>query len=227
MLPGLVGIVGFAGAAAAGGPPTLSYQTAAASGSDLATYSFASTAIGTDTGSSRTVIVGVYATESSARTISAFTVGGVAGTLIHKRDHTAGGQASTIAFYAFTGVTGTTATVAITWSGTMTRCAIAVWAAYNLSSITAVATAGSGSTTAPALNVNVNADGMVLAIGHSNVSSTYAWTGVTERTDTITETVGFSAADASSLAAETPRTVSASISSGGPTIANAISISLR
>lgn len=207
--------------------PTLAYQTAATSGTDTTSYSFTSTAIGTDTGSSRTIIVGVFGTETTTSTISSITVGGVSGTLIHSNTQSAGAQSSRVAFYAFQGVSGTTATVAVTWSTAQTRSGIIVWAAYNLSSITAVATASSTSMTAPALNVNTSADGMVLACGHCNGSSTYAWTGVTERTDTQVETVGWSGGDASSLAAETPRSVSASISNSGSTIANAISISLR
>jgi len=207
--------------------PTLSYQTATADAGDLTTYSFSSTAIGTDTGSTRTVIVAVYGVNITAlRTISTFTVGGVSGVAVHSRTDTTGGQFSTIAFYAFTGVSGTTGTVSITWSGSQLRTAIGVWAAYDLSSTTAVATGGSGSLSAPTLDVNVNADGMVLAAAHANGSSTYAWTGVTERADALTETVGWSVADASALSSASPRSVSASIT-GSASIANAISISLR
>jgi hypothetical protein len=210
---------------ASGALPTLSYQTAAADATDATSYTFSSQAIGTDTGSTRTVLLAIYGLNVTAlRTISSLTVGGVSGTLLHSNS-VSSGSFSSVAFYAFTSVSGTTATVAVTWSGQQLRCQIGLWAAYDLSSLTPVATASSTSASAT-LNVNTSADGMVLAAGYGNASATFTWTGVTERYDAATETVGFSVADASGVTAESPRTVSAS-QAGSPTLSNSIAISLR
>ena len=184
--------------------PSLSYRTHAVDASDLTTYSFAGVDIGT-ADAVRYVIVGVAARNTTAdRTISSATIGGVSASIVVDGSS----SFSQCAILMAAVPTGTTGTIAITFSAAQLRCGIAVWAAYNLQSATAVATLA---TTSATLDVNAVTNGFVVGVTFG-VSQTPVWSGLTQDlADTVIESTNeFSAASASLLAAATPRAISRS-----------------
>jgi hypothetical protein len=85
--------------------------------------------------------------------------------------------------------TGTTANIVVTFSGLVNNCLIAVYALYDLSSNTPVASnaATAAGATTVSLTLSAQKDGIVIGgiTGSANVTTT--WTGVTERYDTAVE----------------------------------------
>lgn len=171
------------------GPVALAYQTQVSNTADLSSYSFASTAIGTAS-TDRIVVVGITVSAASSgatRSVSSVTIGGISATQL---SHVVGATWMTAAIYAAAVPTGTTATIAITMSGTCGRCACAVWAMTG-GSITPFDTATDTNASAdPNASIDVPANGGAVAAAGSATSTTTTWTGLTERVDTALE--GFS-----------------------------------
>ena len=194
--------------------PSLVYRTHATDATDQTTYSFASVDIGA-ADATRYVIVALAARNSTAdRTVSSATIAGVSASIV--ADGSAANTQCAILMAAVP--TGTTGTIAITFSAAQLRCGIAVWAAYNLRSATAIATLATASAT---LNVNAVTNGFVVGIT-SGISQTPVWSGLTEvLVDTSIETTfEMGAASASLVAEATPRAIS--ISGAGTTPFSAI-----
>lgn len=201
--------------------PTLSYRATTASATDLTTYTFSAADIGA-VGGTRMVFVGINgAFPTGPRSVSSCTIDGVTATYLGVRAESA---QSVCEFWAAATGSNATGDVVVVWSAGVGRCVIHVWAAYDLTSMTPNDTATS--TTDPTvLNVDVQANGMILGIAATVDSSTYTWTGLTERYDAITETNAFTSADSSNMAQETNRTVTADPS--GASNRSGISIALR
>jgi hypothetical protein len=81
-----------------------------------------------------------------------------------------------------------------------------VWAVYDLTSLTAVATAQSGDDPS-VLNLNVQSGDIVVGVGFNNTTSSSSWTGATERFDTSIEGANESGADHTATSTESPRTI--------------------
>lgn len=201
---------------------SLSYVTSTFSGSGLQNYSFAGTSIGTAT-SDRTVIVGIFTHNlGTTPSYSSVVIGGVTATVL--ATNPVSNVSGTMAFYAAMVPTGTTATIAVNTTATQLRMSIAVWAAYGLRSYEVYSSRGVGGFVGGTLNVNTVANGIVLAMGAADAGS-FTWTGVTERVDSTANTIAFSAADASGVAAAGPMIVSDAVA-GGTAYGNHFAIAL-
>ncbi len=184
--------------------PSISYRDAPGSASDLSTYTFSGVSIGT-AGANRHVIVGIMSIDSSlgATGISSVTIGGVTAS-IQKTYNDADGTYAALTIAAVP--TGTTADIVFNMTTTQARLRIGLWAAYDLTSLTAVAVAQSGDDPS-VLNLNVQAGDIVVGVGFNNTAASSSWTGATERFDASLEGTNESGADHTATAAESPRTI--------------------
>jgi len=160
----------------------------------------------------RHLIVGVAFVTASGVAPDSVTVAGTPATLVVV-------HAPTGVFTAGQGIwivempTGTSGTIEVSVpSSDIDGGAIVVWAAYNLHSATAVATAAAIASSAPTdISVDTQDGGAVFALTSisSTVSRSVDWTGVTE--DSADETVNNQVWSASAFdtSAETPRSVTA------------------
>lgn len=195
-------------------PPSISYRTSA-SDTTAGSYTFSAQDIGT-AGSNRHVIVGILGTSADGDpvTIGACTIGGVAATVAISQAGNANGHTANLIIAAVP--TGATANIVVVANGPWANCAIGVWAAYDLTSITAVATAGS--TADPTtLNLNTQSGDIVVAVMRATNGTATTWTGVTERFDTTVETMLYTGGEHTATSTETPRTVSGDSDGTGQT----------
>jgi len=196
---------------------SLSYRTAAVDETDTNSYSFASQDFGTADANRHLIIAITGEAVSGSIAISSVTIGGVSATITVQAssdDATKGVAGIAIAAVP----SGATGTVAVTFNANARYAGIAVWAAYNLASATAVDTASSTSGTADptSLNVDTAINDFVIAVGRSDNASSAAWTGVTKRFDlTYGGTDEHTGGDHTATTAETPRTVQYNMSSAG------------
>lgn len=172
---------------------------------DSTSYSFSSTSIGTEpaAGQKRYIVLVVGQLGGSNANLNSLTIGGNAVTIIDN-----GTTSANVKIGMLEVPTGTTATVAATFSATRYACAIAVYFVYTTGSSLDVVGQGSGTSTA---NVNTEAGGVVIA---GSLDSTYTtsvtWTGVSEQYDAALGTAfRFSTAVIATVIAETPRTITA------------------
>lgn len=162
--------------------PTVSFRTTAGDAAiNSTTKTFTAQDIGTAK-STRYVVVGVTGTGVNGFSVSTLTVQGISGT---KAVETVGATRGFASIWIVAVPTGTAGDVVITWSGTVARAVIGVWALYDIMSPTASAT-NSGSTTSSAAsaNVNVPGDGVVIAVAYDNGDNgtpSPSWTGVNQR----------------------------------------------
>lgn len=205
----------FAGLIAAKTPASLTFIGFTEDATDLTTYSFASAAIGVADATRRVVVVVHWGESASTRSLSSATIGGVAAT-IHAQTS---GVTRGVAIISALVPTGTTATIALTFSGAMQRAAIGVYRAINETSASPTATATDTTFTGAVLDVNVNVpvNGWVVAGTTDNgvAGRTHAWVGVTKQYDTTSgEAAGiiYSGGHDTGLAAATPRTVNTTVS---------------
>lgn len=157
----------------------LAFQGHAENGTGASSYNFTSQPIGTAQ-SDRYVIVGI-GWSNLGPSISAVTIGGVSATVVATAANANGSSAMYIALVP----TGTTATVAITFSSTTNLgCGIAVWSATGLVSATPVSSGNSSASPTPSVVLTTVNGGFAIGYAHvaSNVTyspSTIPWTGVT------------------------------------------------
>jgi hypothetical protein len=190
-------------------PPSYVHTTGPAITTDLSEYTFSSVDI-SDAGN-RIVVVGIMSLRSAAGTanLTSVTIAGVSAS-VEVVSASGGRQICAIATASVP--TGTTGDIVVTFDQTMARCVIAVWAAYDLNSATAVDTASS--TADPAsLDVDTQTAGLIFAVAYNNGGGTATWTGITEQFDTTSEAALVTAADATVATGETPRTVECDYSS--------------
>lgn len=192
--------------AAAGGPatPTLSFIACTDQAAALTTFSYAGASIGTAS-ATRTVIVVVVAEDNTADfTTASMTIGGV--TANEQVDSTATARTTSASIYSLGVASGTTATIAVTFSEAVNNGAtICVYAAYDLTSATATATAHADSTNTLTLSSNISADGVgVGGCITGTTGNTFTWTGFTEQAEADNGDWDRSTASIASASASTP-----------------------
>lgn len=160
--------------AVAAGGKVLTYQTNATDPTNATSWTFTAQAIGT-AAADRYVIVGVGISNNASEPTSV-TVGGVSAT---KVVGTAGGAHCAGLWVALvTG--GTTADIVVNASGTTDRCAIGVWSATGLLSVTPNNTATSNAATG-SCTVTTLAGGFAISFCHLGYGTvTWSGTGVTQ-----------------------------------------------
>lgn len=187
------------------------YQGETGDASNLTTYTFNTQPFGTAQ-ADRYICVAYGARQSGGAGFSSGTIGGVSASKVVESNLANWWPAGMMVAAVPTGTTGT---VAITFGGTMTECAIAIWAMYGLSSGTPYDTAHTGNQDPQSLNVDTQADGFVIAYGHAQAETFSSMTGVTQDFyNTAQPEAGKKqwGGHANNVSAATPRTVSFDLS---------------
>jgi len=159
---------------------TISFVSCTTSPDNQTTYTFTDHATGT--AGTRKTIVGVSAEDNASDfSVNSMTVGGVSAAEVV--DSANASSAIQSALYIIDNPSGTTADIVVTFSEAVTSSSVCVFAAYDISSETAVATASQFQTASAniVLSLNVSADGV--AVGQSasqNPSETTTWAGLVE-----------------------------------------------
>lgn len=187
MLPGMAAMWGGSDA-----PPdaTVVYTDRASSAADTSSYNpLATCDIGDAPASGRTrhVILAVWMEEITAGdlVLSSASIGGVAATVLgpHTAANEGTGVNSEYMTFAIAEVpTGTTAAIVLTFSGTVHRAQVAVFAAYDLQSSTPIATGGNRANNT-AISINREAGGITVASCWAFGGTGITFTGVTEDAD--------------------------------------------
>lgn len=178
-------------AAAKTDTPSVSYRSTYSSTANQTTYTFSASDIG-PADNSRLVVVQVHGQPNSGtRTVSTLTIAGAAAT----------GYQNTARLYHNSLWTlpisfGTTATIVVTFSGSVNNCLIAVYALYDLQSFIPIDTqAATTAATTASLTISTINKGVVVAGITGAAAVTTTWTGVTERYDTQVESAVRSGGD--------------------------------
>jgi hypothetical protein len=185
--------------------PSISYQENEIDTTNASEYTFTGKAFGAAAARSL-VIVGL----SSQGTITAVTIGGVTATLA-----VSGGDSQHVHIYYAVVPTVSSGDVVVTFSASTGRCAIHIFAAYNLTSTTPTDTANDtadGSDVSSTIDVSER--GVLVAVAVKENNTTCTWTGVTERYDQQGEGT-HTAGDYTATAAETGRTILADFAVAG------------
>ena len=192
----------FASARVAGSASlTGTFLQEAADSTDLTTYTYAAQNLGAAS-SGRVIVVGVSGRQSTARTITGVTIGGVTATEWGTR----GSSQNPLGIWAATVPSGTTGDVVVTFSSGMLRSRIVMWAVTGGASLS---NASSGTDTA---TVTGAAGGFIVAVANTTGSGSFTWTNATERSDAVNETFTTSSADAT--------TVGSTLITATPTVAS-------
>ena len=163
------------------------------------TYTFSSQSLGTPD-PARYIILG-YVGNSSTRTVTAAssTIGGVTVTKpieVQDGNRTYGMLIANVP-------TGSTGTIAITWSGLQDRMGLLWWAAYQLTSVTPTDTATdvvfTGSDLSGVLDINTGGVGFGFVATTGTNSNTWSWANLDEDIDTNWATASREMSGASSL----------------------------
>jgi hypothetical protein len=213
-----------AGAAAPAPPPPAEVAFIGRTNSDAAqNHTLNGVAIGAEH-PTRRVVFAVHTVNSVAfRTISSFTVDGVAITPAHIAINGSGFTAGHIALFSVLKPTGTTANLQINTNGTNAELTVEVFRAINETVATPHATMSDGSIAGNTVSgtINIPANGWVMAAAtmHGSPAATnLTWTGVTEVSEDVVgvgSVVREGVALQNGLPSETGRAISAV--STGPT----------
>lgn len=194
----------FGPAAMMGGVPraTVSYVGSTANAVGATTFTFTDHATGTP-GNRKTIVAVSGADAATAFFISDVQVGALEADVVIETA-VESGSLMQAGLYIINNPSGTTATIIVTFSEAVSSAAVAVWAAYDLDSITPVDTASQFQTSSAAvvLDLDVPGDGFAIALSNCNANQTTTWVGMTERDDTnISAAHSFSAADTATVGA--------------------------
>ena len=162
--------------------PSVEFITSANSVSDLSTYTFTSTNIGSEE-VNRFIVVGVSAmSASSGRNINSVTVDGISATKIAEGiwSSTLSGTGIT-SLYIVEVPTNTNVDIVATFSGSMSRCFVSVYKVLRINSTTPQSTVTLGeSLSASSYNLSVNGSSRGVIISQVMVNSgtsNFTWTG--------------------------------------------------
>jgi len=170
-------------------------------------YSFTGMTIGTAPagGETRHVVVAIGLMHNSAGSINSVTIAGVSASLVVGIDSGTGTSGAGVALYIAQVPTGTTATVAVSYTGGTSLGA----ATYILRNRTVTTATSSSTAQSPSLNLNIAVGGAAIGVSMVRDGTVSTWTGLTENFDTdIRSDEWFSAASGGTPG--TPATVSLS-----------------
>jgi len=211
MLPGMSGVLA---GIVEDGTFSASYIGNTQDPADLTTYTFSGVDVGS-AHSQRDVFVLVnWAAGVTNRTISSATIGGVAAT-VHRQAGLTDGVSQSIGSGIISAAvpSGTTATIAITFSGLAQLCVIGVVRVVNKTAITdtAIANYTGANPNNPSTNINVGANGALLAcVTSSAQADNIVWTGATEQYENTDGNYRYSGALSSGLSLQAARPISTS-----------------
>lgn len=197
---------------------------------NLTTYTFAGQDIG-DADIGRLVVVALFFTAATSRTVSSVTINGVAATQVVTNSDATGGVFRRSSIYQAVVPTGTIGvSIVVTLSGAALGCGLSSWSIYDLNSTTAVDSdsAFGAAPTVTLPSMNTSDAGVVVANCGFLVSSsaTQSWTGgVTEQSDLEVDNIVMSAADGGTTGATVAP--SSTLSGGGIAYGVAVGASYR
>ncbi len=196
------------------------------SSSGNSSYSFSSLSIGAAAGD-RQIIVSVEARSQNSvpYTVSTVTVGGISATKICGADATNGVTELRPELWLASVPTGTTGTVAVTFSASVLQCGVGVWRMTGAAtSASATATdAGTGGSYVPSKSLAIPAGGVAVGIAASSgAAGSFTWTSLTEDFDEQSgATATHSGASLASAGGSTP-TITATASGSNDVIGMAL-----
>lgn len=165
---------------------TVAFTDSAIDTTTQTTYTFTSRAIGA-AATGRVIVVAGMSINTANTTLSSATIGGVSATVIGNANANTSNWANTSLCYAVV-PTGTTATIALTYSGSNYRMQIAVYALNNLVSATPVASQTVVlNNTAMSLSPTTGVIGVGASSTLFSTNPTYTWTNLTKDLDTAGE----------------------------------------
>lgn len=183
-LPGLCQYVDGGMMIGAGQPRGRRYINSYTDNTSQTTYTFSGVVDFGPEDPSRIIVIAIESDATSSRTLSSSSIAGSAGTTVVQVTSLSAdkGVAALIRRSVPTGTTGQT--VSVTFSGACNRCAIHVYALYQMASATPT---GSTSSTAtpPSSSLTPSADGVVIACAKSAQNTSCTWTGPTEDYDQV------------------------------------------
>ncbi len=159
------------------------YITARSSDTDLTTYTYAATSLGPEH-PDRHLIIPTVSRGAGSQTLSTLTVGGVSMSIAANSRNTSGGI-SDISIGVLKFPTGSTADIVATYSGGMTRNAIAVYWALGIN--TTPHDTQTSTSADPSVNLNFPARGFAIGAAYSQASTTATWTGLAEDSESVVE----------------------------------------
>lgn len=193
---------------------TLAYLQAAEDTVDRSSYTFSAQDFGAEA-SDRILLVIVHYRASTMPALNSVTIGGVGASLVATA--ATDGNART-ALYAAAVPTGTSGSVAVSLSAAALRCVVEL---YRATGIEASAHATATDTGSPfTQSIDVPAGGVALAGGQSAGISAVSWSGLTERSEALVESVmRYSSASGEFAAAQSPLAITATVTgtANGPT----------
>lgn len=163
-------------------PLSITYTDTSFQNTPLTTYTYTSRAIGT-AAANRYIVVGVGQATAAINAVVSMTIGGISASQIVFDTNGVNGRTD---LWIAPVPTGTTATIVITFAGSVTRCGIGVWAIYGGSN-TARAT-GAGHANPAVASLNIPAGGVVIGFTQ-NGNFSFTSTGSTVLTSRFTTTM--------------------------------------
>jgi hypothetical protein len=159
-------------------------------------------------GADRIVVVGVIGTgTTNSSTITGATIAGITATQVAGADVSAAGASGQLAVIYAPVPTGTTGTIAVTFSGTKARSAISVWAVYGSTGTHTDADESQGSAVSSralsALTVPAGGAGILFSGTSNDATTSVAWTNATERADAVMSGGRYSSADTTTAGTNT------------------------
>lgn len=194
---------------------TVSFTDNEAQESVLSTFTFSNKSIGAAAGG-RHVLVAISGRSGSTSTdITSVTIGGVTATSVIRIFNAGSGSGENVtAIYMAPLLTGTTASIVVTFNVAFARASVSVYRVVGLTSATATAT-GSSTASNPTASLNISAGGFAVGSCYSQSTSSFTWTNLTESVDSTTNfTNTYTAAAANFAAAQTSLALTCTPASG-------------
>lgn len=199
-------------------PPSNTFTANSAQTANQTTYTFVGTNVGTADATRRIIVSATAFFSGSPQTISSGTIGGTAAT-VHLNSQNTSGNGGVTGFMSAPLAAGTTATIAVTFSGGVLDCGIGVWALYNAVHTTPDFTASANnSLTSISTTININSNGSLFSSTYAADTAgdaSFSYTaGATQRWfATLEAALSYGGASESGLASETGRTIT--VTNGG------------
>lgn len=202
----LTHLSGFGGAVSSDAPPIVSYVTSRSINSAGSSWSNSDSLGDADT--TRKIIVAIAWGGSAERTISALTVAGVSATQIKASENNTDSMGCATAIWIASVPTGTSGTIAVTFSGNVDWGAYSIYRVINLNSSTEYAKTSvlSGSSGVVSGSINIPTNGFAIAMaatinpyhgeGGTGTSTFSSWSNATENFDSMEIAFAFVAGSA-------------------------------
>jgi hypothetical protein len=188
---------------------SLSYVATVSDTTDASSYTFTGAAIGT-AAADRIVLAVVYFRTTADAAISGVTIGGNAATQVVGLANLTAGAGGYVGIWALAVASGTTADIVVTTSANALRCIVDV---YKATGINATATATSTDNAGPyTASPTVAAGGVSLGAVDAGFATAAAWSGLTERTDAVYESLMLASSASGEFAeAQSPLSISCTL----------------